>query len=337
MHSLSRRHATNTGNMMALCLAGLSLAALILVTSFAHAAQSVTVGHIGVSESANAIVAEAFITQLEKRLPGKFKIEEKGGSTLGGEADIWEALKLGTVDFAVLTAGSITKEVPQLGVLSVPFLFRDTDHAARVLSGPIGREIGTSMDSQGVIFLAFGEHGFRHMSNAKRPIVHPADLAGLRMRVIPNPIYELTFRTLGAEVVPMPFPAVYSALDDGRIDGQENPLMTFSGSHFERVQKYLALSGHFYSALVIMVSGNTYKGLKPAERHAIAESANAAATQSRPIVVAQDQSIVKALRQAGVQITQVDRNAFVNALQPLAPEWEKRFGANLLKRIRDTR
>lgn len=312
------------------------LASLWLLISPAQAAQKVTVGHIGVNESANAIVAETFIAQLGKRLPGKFNIAEKGGSTLGGEADIWEALKLGTVDFAVLTAGSITREVPQLGVLSVPFLFRDTSHAAHVLNGPIGKTLGASMNSPEVVFLAFGEHGFRHMSNSKRPVTRPSDLAGLRIRVIPNPVYELTFKTLGAEVVPMPFPAVYGALDDGRIDGQENPLLTFSGSHFERVQKYLSLTGHFYSAMVIIVSGHTYKNLKPAERRAIVEAADAAALQSRPLVVAQDRSIVANLRLQGVMITEVERSAFVKTLQPLAAEWEKRFGAELLKRISDT-
>lgn len=315
----------------------IALAALIAVMPLAQAAQNLILGHIGVSDSSHELAATTVITGMERRLPGRFRIENKGGSTLGGEVDIWEGVKLGTVDLAILTAGAITPDVPLLGVLSVPFLFRDADHVGKVLNGPIGQELGASLEPHDVVFLGFAEHGFRHLSNSRRPVQRPEDIAGLRIRVIPNPVYEMTFKALGAEVVPMAWPAVYGALDDGRIDGQENPLLTFSGSHFERVQKHLTLTGHIYSGLVIVVNADLYQKMQPDERQALRETAHTIGIETRPALVARDQALVAELRQKGVAVVEVpDRPAFVKAVASLWPEWEKRFGAGLLQRIRDT-
>ena len=314
-----------------------ALLALLAVTPLTQAAQNLILGHIGISDSAHELAATTVISEIERRLPGRFRIENKGGSTLGGEVDIWEGVKLGAVDLAVLTAGATAPSVPALGVLSVPFLFRDADHAGKVLNGPIGQELGASLEPHGVVFLGFAEHGFRHLSNSKRPVQRPEDIAGLRIRVIPNPIYEMTFKALGAEVVPMAWPAVYGALDDGRIDGQENPLLTFSGSHFERVQKHLTLTGHIYSGLVIVVNADIYQNMQPAERQALREAAKTAGIETRPALVARDQAIVAELRQKGVAVVEVvDRPAYAKAVESLWPEWEKRFGADLLQRIRAT-
>lgn len=278
------------------------------------------------------------VAKLEKRMPGRFKIDHQAGSSLGSELDIWEGLKLGTVDIALLTAATLTPHAPQLGMLSVPFLFRDSEHAGRVLSGPVGKELGDSLKPHGVIVLGFGEHGFRHVSNSKHPVVRPSDLSGLRMRVIPNPIFEATFKALGAEVVPMDFPRLYGALDDGRLDGQENPLLSFSGSHFERVQKYLSLTGHIYSSAVILVNATMFNNLKPAERRVLSAIVDETIAETRPMVVAKDREIVSSLQQLGVTVTTtVDRAAFEKALEPLWPEWERRFGATLLQRVRDTK
>lgn len=313
-----------------------ALTALLAVMPLTQAAQNLILGHIGVSDSAHELAATTVITGIEHRLPGRFKIENKGGSTLGGEVDIWEGVKLGTVDLAILTAGAITPDVPLLGVLSVPFLFRDSAHVSQALNGPIGQELGADLKPHGVVFLGFAEHGFRHLSNSRRPVQRPEDIAGLRIRVIPNPIYEMTFKTLGAEIVPMAWPAVYGALDDGRIDGQENPLLTFSGSHFERVQKHLTLTGHIYSGLVIVVNADIYQKMQPDERQALREAAQTAGIETRPTLVARDQALVAELRQKGVAVVETpDRPAFVKAVEPLWPEWEKRFGAGLLQRIRN--
>lgn len=317
----------------------IALIALIAAMPPTQAApEKLILGHIGVSGSTLEWTATAVITEIERWQPGRFAIENKGGSTLGGEVDIWEGVKLGTVDLAIVTAAAITPSVPELGALSIPFLFRDTDHVARVLNGPIGDELGASLEAHGVAFLGFAEHGFRHVSNSKRPVLRPADLVGLRIRVIPNPIYEMTFKALGAEVVPMAWPAVYGALEDGRIDGQEAALLSFSSSHFERVQKHLTLTGHIYSGLVIAINQQVYQRLSADERRALHEATQAVGVATRPLVVARNQQIIAELRQKGVAIAETfDRPAFIQAVEPLWPEWERQFGASLLQRIRDAR
>lgn len=310
----------------------------VVHTGLAQAAQNLTVGHIGVAGIPHEMEAKMIVSKLEARLPGRFRIDHQAGSTLGSELDIWEGLKLGTVDIALLTAATLTPQAPMLGVLSVPFLFRDSEHAGRVLNGPVGQQLADSLKPHGVIVLGFGEHGFRHLSNSRWPVSKPSDLEGLRIRVIPNPIFEATFKTLGAAVVPMDFPRLYGALDDGRLDGQENPLLSFSGSHFERVQKYLSLTGHIYSSAVILVNAKMFYALTPAERKVLSDVVRETVAETRPMVMAKDNEIVASLTRLGVKVVvAVDRPAFEKALEPLWPEWEKRFGADLLKRIRETR
>lgn len=316
------------------------LSALLLATdSFAApAAQNLTLANSVGGSSPQQIAAKAFVAEVERRLPNRFKIETKGGTALGGEADMWEAVRLGALDLAIITTSSIVPYVPQLGVIDVPFLFRDSTHAANVLNSPIGQELGARINSNGVVFLGYIDRGFRHLTNSRRAILRPADLAGLKIRVIPNPVYEETFKALGAEVAPMPAPEMYGALRDGRIDGQENPLLVIESRRLDQVQKYLSLTGHIYSPAVILISADAYKKLNPHERSAFTAAAQSAAKASQVAVRDKEKTALSALKQKGLAVTEtVDREAFIASLAPLRPEWEKRFGASLLKRIQDTK
>jgi tripartite ATP-independent transporter DctP family solute receptor len=303
-----------------------------------QAGQKLTLGHTGVGVSPALFAANAFVADLKRRLPGRFTIDDRGGSTRGGDVNIWEGVKVGAIDMAILATPSIVSFVPELGVLDVPFLFRDPVHVTKVLDGPIGKDLGAKINSQGVIFLGFADYGFRQFTNSKRAIHSPADLAGLKIRVIKNPVMEMIFKTLGAEVVPLPFPNIYGALDDGRVDGQENPLPTIVAYQFDRVQKFVSLSAHIFTPLIIMINADTYKGLKAEEQAAILAAVRVATVATRQAVLDNEKSIVAGFRQRGINVTEtVDRDAFIAALQPLQPEWERRFGADLLKRIADTK
>lgn len=306
--------------------------------SAALAGQKLTLGHTGVGVSPTLFAANAFVADLKRRLPGRFTIDDRGGSTRGGDVNLWDGVKIGAIDMAILATPSIVSSVPELGVLDVPFLFRDSTHVAKVLDGPIGRDLGAKVNSQGVVFLGFADYGFRQFTNSKRPIRSPADVVGLKIRVIQNPVMEMIFKTLGAEVVPLPFPGIYGALDDGRVDGQENPLPTIVAYQFDRVQKFVSLSAHIFTPLIIMINAETYKGLKPDEQAAIQAAVHAATLATRQAVLENEKSIVAGFKQKGITVTEaVDRDAFIAVLKPLQPEWEKRFGADLLKRIADTK
>ena len=312
-----------------------AVALLLAGITVALAGQNLTIANAAGGGSPQQTAVDAFVVEVERLLPGRFTVSNKGGSALGGEQDIWEALRLGALDVAVLTTTSIAPVVPPLGIFDVPYLFRDAAHAAKVLEGPIGQELGAKINGSGAVFLGFADRGFRHITNSRRPVLKPADITGLRIRVIPNPVMEAVFKTLGAEVVPMPVPEMFGALREGRIDGQENPLLVIETRHLEQVQKFLSLTGHTYSPAVILISADTYKSLKPHERAAFARAAKVAAAASRQAVIGKEAAAIVALRQKGMVINTIDRDAFIGTLNPLQPEWGKRFGSDLLKRIRD--
>ncbi|MFA7240409.1 MAG: DctP family TRAP transporter solute-binding subunit [Sulfuricellaceae bacterium] len=315
-----------------------AIALLLVGATTAQAAQGLVMATSAGGVSPQQIAAEAFVAEVERLLPGRFAISKKSGSTMGGEQDIWQALRLGALDLAIVTTTSIAPDVPQLGILDVPYLFRDSAHAAKVLDGPIGHELGAKINGRGAVFLGFIDRGFRHLTNSRRPVLRPADVAGLKIRVIPNPVMEATFKALGAEVVPMPIPELFGALRERRIDGQENPLLVIESRRFDQVQKFLSLTGHTYSPAVVLVDTETYKALKPVERTAFARAARVAAAASRQAVSDKEKAAIAFLKQKGVAVVDtIDRDAFIAALAPLWPEWEKRFGADLLKRIRDTK
>jgi len=268
--------------------------------------------------------------------PGKpFVLDERSGNALGGENIVLAATRSGALDVAVLTGGVVSSVVPELSVFDIPFLFRDEAHAKAVMQGPIGSKIAAKFADKGLVLLALGKQGFRHMTNSKHPIRSPADVKGLTIRVIPNETYKMAFQALGAKVVPMDFPLVYSALKDGRLDGEENPLTTISTSRFNEVQKYLTLTGHFFAPMAFVANREMFEQLSPTEKEAMIAAAKAGAEATWQAQV--DDVKLKELRAAGMDVVEkVDRQAFVDAVKPLDAEFEKRFGKELIAAIRST-
>jgi TRAP-type transport system periplasmic protein len=220
-------------------------------------------------------------------------------------------------------------------VFDIPFLFRDAAHAKAVAQGPVGAAIAAKFADKGLTLLALGKQGFRNITNSKRPIRTPDDLKGLRIRVIPNDIYVMTFKALGAEVVPMEFPLVYAALRDGRLDGQENPVPTIASSRFYEVQKYLSLSGHFFAPIGVVANRAMFEQLDPTDQAALIAAARAAAEVTWQAQL--DAPKLEQVRHGGMEVIEnVDRQSFVAALKPLDQEFEKRFGKDLIAAIRST-
>jgi tripartite ATP-independent transporter DctP family solute receptor len=265
----------------------------------------------------------------------RFIVDGRSGNALGGEPIILAATRSGSLDAAVLTGGVVSAVVPELSVFDIPFLFRDEAHAKAVMQGPIGAQIAAKFADKGLVLLALGKQGFRHMTNSKHPIRTPADVKGLTIRVIPNETYKMAFQALGANVVPMDFPLVYGALKDGRLDGEENPLTTISTSRFFEVQKYLSMSGHFFAPMAFIANRAMFEQLDPADQQALIAAAKAGAEVTWQAQV--DDAKLKELRAAGMEVVdKVDRQAFVDAVKPLDPEFEKRFGKELIAAIRST-
>jgi tripartite ATP-independent transporter DctP family solute receptor len=264
-------------------------------------------------------------------------VDKRAGIAVGSENAILAATQAGSVDISVLTASIVGSSVPAMGVFDIPFLFRDPAQAKAIADGPAGALVAAKFRDKGLVLLAIGLQGFRNITNSKRPIREPADLKGLKIRVVPNPVYAMTFKALGAEVVPMEYPLVYGALKDGRIDGQENPLQTIVSSHLQNVQKYLSITSHFFSAIVFIANRETFEKLDPADQALIIAAAKQGADATWHTGDDAEAKRLDLLRSAGMEIVDtINRQPFVDAVKPLDPEFEKMFGKDLLAAVRST-
>jgi len=265
----------------------------------------------------------------------RFVVDQRGSGALGSENAVLAATRAGAVDLTVISGGVVSSVVPELGVFDIPFLFRDAAHAKAVAQGPVGAAIAAKFADKGLTLLALGKQGFRNITNSKHPIRAPDDLKGLKIRVIPNDVYLMTFKALGAEAVPMEFPLVYAALKDGRLDGQENPVPTIANSRFYEVQKYLTLSGHFFAPIAFIANRAMFEQLDPSDQAALIAAAKAGAEATWQAQL--DAPRLEQLRSGGMEvIDKVDRQPFVDAVKPLEAEFEKRFSKDLIAAIRST-
>jgi TRAP-type transport system periplasmic protein len=262
-------------------------------------------------------------------------VDERATGALGSENTILAATQSGAVDMSVISGGVVSSVVPALGVFDIPFLFRDAAHAKAVALGPVGASIAAKFGDKGLTLLALGKQGFRHITNSKRPIRTPDDLKGLKIRLIPNEMYLMSFKALGADAVPMEFPLVYAAMKDGRLDGQENPIPTIANSRFYEVQKYLTLDAHTFAPIGFVANRAMFEQLDPADQAVLIAAAKAAAETTWQAQL--DDQRLEDLRKGGMEvIDKFDRQPFVEALKPLDPEFEKRFGKELIAAIRST-
>ena len=280
----------------------------------------------------------AFQGEVKTRLGERLVVDGRSGTTLGSENALLAAARSGSVDIAILTGPIVSTAVPEFGVFDMPFVFRDWAHVKAVSEGPFAEQIAPKFAAKGLVLLAIGEQGFRNITNSRRPIRTPADLKGLKIRVLPNEIYAMTFRALGAEVVPMEFPLVYAALKDARIDGQENPITTIVGSSLQHVQKHLTMTGHFFAPIAVVMNREMFESFEPADRKVLIEAARAAVERVRSSTSGNDAKGLEKLKQDGMQVIEtVDRQPFIDAVKTLEPEFEKRFGKELLAAIKAAR
>src|SRR5690606_10489880 len=174
--------------------------------------------------------------------------------------------QLGTIDLAIVSTGATLNFVPKTGVFDIPFLFRDLDHARKVLDGEIGQKMLEEFPKRGLVALAWGEQGFRQMTNNTRPVAQPTDAKGLKVRTMENPIHIAAFRELGVLATPMAWPEVATALQQGTIDGQENPMSVIVSAKLPQLQKYLSLTSHVYGPALVLMSPSVYDGLSDADK-----------------------------------------------------------------------
>ncbi len=218
-------------------IAACASAAVTLTAGHAMAApKEVKLGYALAVNSHYGAAAKAWADSVEKATNNAFAIKHFPSSALGGERELIEGLQLGTVEAAIVSTGALSNFVSDVGIVDIPFLFRDTQHARAVLDGKFGQDLLAKFQQRGLVALAWGEQGFRHLTNNKVSVQNVADLKGLKIRVTENPVHITAFRTLGAAPTPMSWPEVISAQLQGSIDGQENPISERTSSKLWVVQ-----------------------------------------------------------------------------------------------------
>ena len=306
-------------------LTGATMAQTVLKIGYATSATS----HYGVGSS-------AFCDEIEKGTQGRYKCQQFPNSALGGEREMIEAVQLGTLDLVNTSTGPVGNFVPEVKIVDIPFLFRDYNHARRVLDGPIGQEILTKFPAKGLVALSWTENGFRHMTNSKRAIVKPADAAGLKMRTMENKVHMEGYRAFGIQPTPMAFPEVFGALQQGTVDGQENPIPVILASKFSQVQKHLSLTGHVYSPALYLTSPRLMNKLSEADKKVFYEAAKKATIAQRKKVNEDEDNGIAQLEKEGMSVVRkVDGPAFRAALAPAMAAYAKEFGADNIRKIQD--
>jgi len=312
-----------------------------LAFGFVAGAAAQTVMKISISTAQNShqgVGIDTFAREVEKRTNGRYKVQTFYSGSLGGERESIEAVQLGTQELTLTSTGPVPNFVPETKILDVPFLFRDKAHARAVLDGPIGQEMLAKFDAKGMKALVWAENGFRHMTNSKRDVKAPEDLKGLKMRTMENPVHIAAYKGFGIVTTPMAFPEVFTALQQGTVDGQENPLSVIIASKFDQVQKHLSLTGHVYSPCLILMNKASFDKLAPADKQAFLDAAKEAAKANRARVDEDDAKGVADLRAKGMTvIDNVDKAKFVAALAPVNADFEKQFGKANLDKIRNVK
>jgi TRAP-type transport system periplasmic protein len=316
----------------------LALGALMFASATALAQTTIKIGYANTKESHLGVGATTFCDEIQAKTAGRYVCQHFPSSALGGEREMTEGLQIGTVDAANLTTGPLGNFVPEVRVLDLPFLFRDYDHARKTLDGAIGQDLLSKFSSKNLVALAWTENGFRHMTNNKRAITKPADAAGLKMRTMENKVHIEGYRAFGIQPTPMAFPEVFGALQQGTVDGQENPIPVILASKFSQVQKHLSLTGHVYSPAVLMVSPRMWSKIADADKPLFIDASKKAAVAQRKKVNDDETNGVMQLEKSGMSVVRaIDGQAFRDAMKPVYANLEKDLGAENIKRIQEVR
>lgn len=315
------------------------ICALTLTCSAGVLAQTVLkIGFTATNDSHYGTAANVFGEELAKRMNGRYKLQNFPSSALGGEREMVEAVQLGSQDMVITSTGPVGNFVPDTRVFDIPFLFRDYEHARKVLDGPIGQEVLTRFPGKGLVALSWLENGFRHLTNNKQPITGPENLRGMKIRTMENKVHMEAFKTLGALPTPMAMNELFTSLQQGTVDGQENPIPVILSNKLYTVQKHLTLDGHVYSPALLLISPTVWAKVSEADRKAFQEAARLALAANRKRVNEDEAKGIAIIRNAGVSVVEkVDLTRFQTAVAPAYAVYAKEFGADRIKKIQDVK
>ncbi len=262
---------------------------------------------------------ERFKDIVEAKSGGKLKVNLFPGGTLGSDQANISALQGGTLEMVTMNSGILASQVKDFAVFDFPFMFANTREADTILDGAFGKKMHAKLDEKGLVGLTYWELGFRNITNSKRPLNRVEDIAGLKLRVIPNPINVDWVKALDANPTPLPFPEVYAALEQKAIDGQENPVTVINANKFFEVQKFAAITNHQYNPQSVMISKKFWDTLSAAEKAIVQDAAVEAGKYQREQARGQVAAALDNMKKNGMQVTEFPAAEVIKFAQKMQP------------------
>ena len=311
------------------CAVLLFAALFVIVFSSNALAVTLTLGHGASPGNPRTIAAEAFAKMVSERTKGSVTIKIAGAEQLGSDVAMLTSLRIGALDLTANSQGPAAGLVPEVAALGLPFLFSDADAAYKVLNGPVGDRLNKRFSEVGILVLDWWDNGIRHITNSKRPINMPADLKGLKIRTPADPMTVDIFQALGAATQQIAFGELYIALQQGVVDGQENPLANIASNKLYEVNKYVSLSGHKWESTPFLMSQVAVKKVKPAELEIIKKAAKEAGALQRRLMAETDRKLLAEFKaNPNIAVNQANRAEFQAATASVVEKWKaKPFGS----------
>ncbi len=298
-----------------------SAACALLPLAAQAQATKLTLGHGAAPGNPRHEAAVKFAEVLKAKTAGRIEVQVAPSAQLGDDAAMVTALRTGALDMSANSQGALANAVPEYAAFGMPFLFANLQQAWKLLDGPLGKELADKSAEKGLVVLGYWDNGIRHMSNSKKPLLKPEDLKGLKMRTPPDAVTVDIMQSLGAEAQQIKFAELYVALQQGVVDGQENPLMNIHASKLYEVQKFISLTGHKYEMTPFLMGKRSWDRLSEADRKAVMEAAAEATALQRKLSQESDDKLVADLKAKGVRVDMVDKAAFEKGTSAVDDKW----------------
>lgn len=315
--------------------ASVALAAPAIVSGIrpARAATTLTLGHGAAPGNPRTVAAAKFAELVGQKTEGRVTINVAGAETLGSDSAMLTSLRTGALDFTANSQGATSAIVPELAALGLPFLFSETAAAMRVLAGPVGEELSKRFEAVGVVPLDWWDNGIRHLTNSKRKVTTPDEVKGLKIRTPADPMTIDIFQSLGASTEQIAFGELYIALQQGVVDGQENPLANIESSKLFEVNRFISLTAHKWESTPFLMSKIAEARLG-ADLEAIRAAAKEAGELQRKLSLEKSAQVLEVFKQnSAIDVTEVDRDAFVKATSVVAETWKQKPFGDFVKQI----
>ena len=318
--------------------ASIALATALLVAGVAAATAEVQTRTLRFTAASNkghpqVLGVEKFAELVGQKSGGKITVRPFPGGQLGPDIQVVSAMQGGTIDLNVMNASLLAGNVKEMSALDLPFLFNTAEEADAVIDGPVGKKLMDKLPAKGLVGLAYWDLGFREMHTRSKPIAKADDFRGLKMRVIPTPIYVELMNAFGANAVPMPFTETYTALEQGAIDGMTNPLLNIPDGKYNEVSKHLTLTNHMYTPQIVIASKRTWDKLSDEEKAILQSAATETALYQRKIAREEAAKVLDQLKKGGMTVHELPPEEIAKMREkakPVIAKYTKELGGEFV-------